>query len=183
MVSGLPSPARAQVVLCGQDNFVYLPDLPMAPLVQDLLTWSRARRVAAQYFYPVQDISMPDSFADTPVLSSSSPTGVAIPVGPKTILVAATMETATLHYHIDVGEDWADIWVGEPSSASQPLPTASVNLTAVLPTRGTLVQDHTERLFRHSRYLLSVHLILPWSPLSLLLPALVMLHTDLPQLL
>lgn len=70
---------------------------------------------------------------------------MALPVGPEVTPVATnTMEAAPLHYNLDAGEDCGEVSVGGPSSAVQPLPTASVDLTVVPPAPATSAQDHTE---------------------------------------
>lgn len=119
--------------------------MPKVRLVQDLPTWTRACREMAQYFYKMHDTSMLEYFSDPSVPMSSFPKGVAFLVGSEgTPEFIATMEAVPLYFYVDVVEDWGKASVGGPLSASQPLQTALLDSTAVLPALATPVQNHTE---------------------------------------
>lgn len=76
--------------------------------------------------------------------------------------------------------------VGGAWPAPQPLPTASVDSTAVPPVSSTSIYLYRillKRLLRQSKYRLPLHLNVLWLPLGLLLPVQVMLQTAFPHLL
>lgn len=143
-----------------------------------------ARSEAAQWFHRVHDTLIPDSFPDTLLSMSSSSTGVVIPAGPGVNPAATdTAKAAHLHYNADVGEDWSKVSVLGLLSASQPLPRALDDPTAIPSAPATPIQNQTEKDPTSLPSPPAISSQPPSSPLSLLLPVLMIFQTTFSLLL